>query len=103
MGESRVTDRLAENTEEYRLPLPQNAGGQYGQAAVYNTEVTYDVDADEWNVTEDRFNTPQALYLSNQDVWIGQWGNQFYDGRGIPGETDEPESSTQSETTTEGG
>jgi hypothetical protein len=100
---SRVTDNLAENTEEHRLSLPQNAGGKYGQAAVYNTEVTYDVDADEWQVIDDGFNTAQALYLANQDVWVGQWGNQFYDGRGIPGETDEPESSMQSETTTEGG
>ncbi|RDI69523.1 plasmid stabilization protein [Halopelagius longus] len=76
--------------ERYVLPLPQNAGGKYGQAAVYNTEVTYLADADEWEVTDDRFTTAQALYLANQDVWIGQWGGSFYDGRGVPGETDQP-------------
>jgi len=97
---SRVTDRLAEQTEEHRLPLPQNAGGEYGQAAVYNTEVTYDADADEWSVTDDRFTTAGALYLSNQDIWIARWGTQFYNGRGVPGETDEPEQRYPTETTT---
>ena len=80
---------LDEN-EEYVLPLPQNAGGKYGQAAVYNTEVAYHTDADEWEVTDDTFTTAPALYLSNQDIWIAQWGGSFYRGRGVPGQTDEP-------------
>lgn len=91
---------------EYVLPLPQNAGGKYGQAAVYNTAVTYRTDADEWEVTDDVFTTAQALYLSNQDIWLGMWGGRLYYGRGIPGKTDEPvttakETETPSETETE--
>ncbi|MDZ7687266.1 MAG: plasmid stabilization protein [Halobacteriales archaeon] len=75
---------------EYQLPLEPEAGGEYGQAAVYNTEVEYDTGADEWSVTDETFTTAQALYLANQEIWISQWGNQFYEGRGIPGTNDEP-------------
>jgi hypothetical protein len=76
---------------EFQPPKPPKAGGEYGQAAVYNAEVEYDPDADEWSVTDDRFKTGEALYLANQDIWISQWpGGDFYDGRGIPGESDDP-------------
>jgi len=71
-------------------PLPPMAGGEFGQAAVYNAEVEYDADADEWTVTDDRFDTEWALYLANQDIWISQWGGDFYQGRGRPGASDEP-------------
>jgi hypothetical protein len=81
------TDRNA----EYPLPKPPEAGGEFGQAAVYNAAVEYDPDADEWSVTDDRFETAAALYLANQDIWISQWpGGEFYDGRGVPGQSDEP-------------
>jgi hypothetical protein len=85
---------------QYTLPLPQDAGGEFGQATVYNTEVEYDTDADEWTVTDDAFTTAPALYLANQDIWIAQWGGEFYQGRGRPGLTDTPKS-TSEETTTE--
>lgn len=75
---------------QFTLPLPPKAGGQYGQALVYYKEVEYDVDADEWSVTVDTFDVEAGLYLSNQEVWVGQWGGQFFNGRGIPGETDSP-------------
>lgn len=75
---------------EFSLPLPPNAGGQYGQAAVYNTEVEYDTATDEWTVTDSMFDTEGALYLSNQDIWISQWGGDFYQGRGVPGKSDTP-------------
>ncbi|MFA9418376.1 hypothetical protein [Natrinema sp. HArc-T2] len=77
---------------EYTLPLPPEAGGEYGQAAVYNTAVEYDPAADEWSVTDDRFNTEWALYLANQDIWIGQWAGDFYQGRGRPWHSDSPPS-----------
>jgi hypothetical protein len=80
--------------EDYKLPLPQNAGGKFGQSAVYNAEVTYDIDADEWSVTDDRFRTGESLYLANQDVWVGHWGGSFYPGRGVPGQTDTVEKNT---------
>jgi hypothetical protein len=75
---------------EHPLPLPPEAGGEFGQAAVSNAEVEYDADADEWSVTDDRFDTEWALYLANQDIWISQWGGQFFEGRGVPGENDLP-------------
>ena len=74
---------------EFTLPLPPAAGGEFGQAAVSNSEVEYDTGADEWTVTDDRFRTAEALYLANQDVWVGNWGGDFYQGRGVPGESDE--------------
>ena len=79
-------DEAAENT----LPLPPMAGGEYGQAAVYNAEIEYDLGSDEWTVTDDTFDTEASLYLANQEIWISQWGGDFYQGRGVPGETDEP-------------
>jgi plastocyanin len=76
---------------EHMLPLPPAAGGEFGQAAVYNAEVAYDTTADEWAVTDDRFDTEQSLYLANQEIWISQWGGDFYQGRGVPGRSDTPE------------
>ncbi|MFC4451325.1 cupredoxin domain-containing protein [Halorussus aquaticus] len=83
---------------EFTLPLPQNAGGEFGQAAVYNTEVTYDTGADEWSVSNDRFTTAQALYTANQDIWIGQWAGDFFEGRGVPGTNDSPPGQQQTTT-----
>ncbi|MEF8851883.1 MAG: halocyanin domain-containing protein [Haloarculaceae archaeon] len=76
---------------DHPLPLPPGAGGEFGQAAVYNGEVEYDSEADEWSVTDDRFYTAEALYLANQDIWVGNWGGDFYQGRGVPGRSDTPE------------
>lgn len=76
---------------EHTLPLPAEAGGEYGEAAVYNTEVEYDAESDRWSVTDDGFDTEQALYLANQDIWISQWGGRFFQGRGVPGQNDTPE------------
>jgi plastocyanin len=76
---------------EYTLPLPPAAGGDHGQAAVYNAAVEYDPDGDAWSVADRRFDTEQALYLANQDIWVGQWGGDFYQGRGVPGTSDTPE------------
>ncbi|MFB6080639.1 MAG: plasmid stabilization protein [Haloferacaceae archaeon] len=75
---------------EHPLPLPPDAGGEYGQAAVYNAGVAYDTAADEWSVADRTFDTAGALYLANQDVWIGQWGGEFFQGRGVPGRSDTP-------------
>jgi len=75
---------------EFALPLPPAAGGEFGQAAVYNAEVAYDSGADEWTVTDDSFDTEAALYLANQEIWISQWGGEFYQGRGRPGHSDVP-------------
>lgn len=39
--------------------------GEYGQAAVYNVEVEYAAEADEWSVTDRTFDTEGELYLVN--------------------------------------
>ncbi|MFC7074091.1 plastocyanin/azurin family copper-binding protein [Halovenus rubra] len=75
---------------EHTLPLPPMAGGEHGQAAVYNAEVEYDTGAGEWTVTDDTFDTEAALYLANQEIWISQWSGDFYQGRGLPGQSDTP-------------
>ena len=77
-------------SREHVLPLPPKAGGEFCQAPVYNTEVEYDVQADEWQVTDDTFTTGPAIYLANQDVWTSNWNGGFYHGRGVLGQTDEP-------------
>jgi hypothetical protein len=94
-GKLQRAERPSTRNEEfeYTLPLPADAGGEFGQSAVYNTEVEYDTGADAWTVTDDTFTTAQALYLANQEIWISQWGNDFYEGRGVPGQNDEPPSS----------
>ncbi|MFP4226593.1 MAG: hypothetical protein ACLFRF_07675 [Desulfobacterales bacterium] len=70
--------------------LPPDAGGEFRQTAVYNGAVEYDVGADEWTVTDDRFYTAEALYLANQDIRVGNWGGDFYQGRDVPGKSDTP-------------
>jgi plastocyanin len=75
---------------EHTLALPPAAGGEFGQAAVYNGAVEYDTGSGEWSVADRRFYTGDALYLANQDIWVGNWGGQFYQGRGVPGTNDTP-------------
>ena len=92
-GRLQRAERPSSRNEDadHTLPLPPAAGGEFGQAAVYNAAVEYDTAADEWRVADDGFDTAASLYLSNQEVWISQWGGEFYSGRGVPGETDSPE------------
>jgi len=76
---------------EHTLPLPPMAGGEFGQAAVSNGAVEYDAGADEWSVVDDTFDCEGALYLANQEVWVSRWGEEFFQGRGVPGRSDEPQ------------
>jgi plastocyanin len=75
---------------DHTLPLPPAAGGEFGQAAVYNQAVEYDVAGDEWSVADDRFVTADALYAANQEIWISHWNGDFYSGRGVPGQSETP-------------
>jgi len=58
---------------------------------VSNGAVAYDATADEWSVVDDTFDCEGALYLANQDVWVSRWGEEFFQGRGVPGQSDEPQ------------
>ncbi|MEF8777144.1 MAG: halocyanin domain-containing protein [Haloarculaceae archaeon] len=71
-------------------PVPPQAGGQFGQAAVSNREVAYDTTTGEWAVTDPTFHTAEALYLANQEIWTSHWGGEFFEGRGVPGRNDQP-------------
>ncbi|WP_408960538.1 PQQ-dependent sugar dehydrogenase [Natrinema sp. 74] len=73
---------------EHPVPLEANAGGEHGQAAVYNAEIEYDTAEDEWTVTDDMFHTSGSLYLANQDLWASIWGGSEFPGRGVPSECD---------------
>ena len=53
---------------EHTLSLPPMAGGEH-----------------------DSSDTEASLYLANQEIWISQWGGDFYQGRGVPGGSDTPE------------
>ena len=92
-GQLQRAERPQSRSEdaEFTLPLPTDAGGEFGQAAVYNAEIEYDTMAEEWSVTDDTFDTAQSLYLANQEIWISQWGGDFYQGRGVPGQSETPE------------
>jgi len=79
-----------DESAEHTLPLPPMAGGEFGQAAVSNAAVEYDAAADEWSVVDDTFDCEGALYLANQEVWVSRWGEEFFQGRGVPGESDQP-------------
>jgi len=91
-----VKDADGNNNAEYSLPLPKNVGGEFGQAAVCNTAVTSDTD--QWSVSNGRFTTSQALYLANQDIWISQWGGDFFEGWVVPGTNDAPQDGEQTTT-----
>jgi plastocyanin len=75
---------------EFTLPLPPAAGGDHGQAAVYNDVVEYDAGSDTWKTVDEMFTTSWALYTANQDIWIGSWAGEFFQGRGVPGQNDQP-------------
>jgi hypothetical protein len=49
-----------------------------------------DDSADGWSVVDDTFTTAWALYTANQDIWIGNWADDFFQDRGVPGRSDQP-------------
>jgi hypothetical protein len=57
----------------------------------YTTDELWDKDAGtSASGADDTFRTGPALYLANQDIWISNWAGDFYQGRGVPGRSDEP-------------
>ena len=98
--EASVGPLSREENAEFTLPLPPETGGEFGQAAVYNVTVEYDAGADEWSIADDTFDTEQALYLANQDIWISHWGGEFYQGSGVSGQSDSPQNEVDPSSTT---
>ena len=67
------------------IPVPENAGGAFGQAPVFATEVVYHTATGEWEVSNPRFTTADAMYASNQSMWMSTWaGRPAVAGFGIP-------------------
>lgn len=67
------------------IPVPGNAGGAFGQAPVFATEVVYHTATGEWEVSNPRFTTADAMYASNQLMWMSRWaGRPAVAGFGIP-------------------
>ncbi len=50
------------------IPLPPMAGGKYGVAPVFATEVRFD--GSTWTVTDGRFDTAGAMHASNEFIWF---------------------------------
>ncbi len=50
------------------LSLPPAAGGKFGRAPVFVTEVTYENGS--WRVTNPRFTTAPGMFLANMLVWV---------------------------------
>jgi len=50
------------------LPKPPMAGGPFGVAPVFATEVTWEGNG--WKVTNDRFDSAGAMHASNEFIWF---------------------------------
>jgi len=50
------------------MPMPPMAGGEFGIAPVFATEVTWD--GSQWSVTNDRFDSAGAMHASNEFIWF---------------------------------
>lgn len=81
---------LSGGESRHDLPHPGDAGGPFGKAPVFNGEVEYDTERDEWRVTDDRFRAYPAMALACQTAWMGRIGERPYPGFGIPGRSDTP-------------
>jgi hypothetical protein len=52
------------------LPMPEKAGGRFGIAPVYASQVTFE--DGKWLVTDKRFNTKDAMFLANMSVILNR-------------------------------
>jgi hypothetical protein len=50
------------------IPLPPMAGGDYGIAPVFASEITYT--SGQWEVTDPRFDSAGAMHTSNEFIWF---------------------------------
>ncbi len=52
------------------IPKPPMAGGQYGIAPVFATEVSFDASTGTWKVTNGNFDAAGAMHASNEFIWF---------------------------------
>lgn len=50
------------------MPMPPMAGGEFGIAPVFASEVTWD--GSQWSVTDGRFDSAGAMHASNEFIWF---------------------------------
>lgn len=50
------------------IPMPPMAGGEFGVAPVFASEVSWD--GSQWSVTDGRFNSAGAMHASNEFIWF---------------------------------
>lgn len=52
------------------LPLPREAGGEFGIAPVFATSVTFDSETENWTAIDRRFDTAGAMHAANEFIWL---------------------------------
>jgi len=52
------------------LPLPREAGGEYGIAPVFATSVSFDPETESWTAIDRRFDTAGAMHAANEFIWL---------------------------------
>ena len=52
------------------LPLPRDAGGNFGIAPVFATSVTFDLQTGSWTAIDRRFDTAGAMHAANEFIWL---------------------------------
>ena len=67
-------------TDNDEVLAPDQAGGDFGRAPVFASSLQYNPGTHSWSVTNSRFYTAGALYLSARLIWIGQREAQPYSG-----------------------
>lgn len=108
-----IASQLPQTTNEPNgLPMPPKAGGPYGIAPVFRSQIAYDTTTSSWKVTNGRFTTAPALKLADELFWMGTWGGEpvkgppalglpYFTGSTSPTQSSAP--STSSTTTAAGG
>ncbi len=60
------------------VPMPPMAGKPYGIAPVFASEVTFDLSAEQWAVTNGRFDTAGAMLASNEMIWFQDYATSGF-------------------------
>ena len=76
-----LASQLPETVGQHNgLPLPPKAGGTYGIAPVFRSEVVYDTGSESWSVGDEQFTTAPAMKLADEAFWAGTWAGKQVEG-----------------------